>query len=45
MLTTSIKTPIPLRAERSAVSSDEIQVNMQSTAKTPQMGIPGDGDH
>ena len=36
-LTTSFGTPIAARAERSVVSSYEIQVNMQWTAKTPQI--------
>jgi hypothetical protein len=36
--TTSFKAPIAARAERSAVSSDEIQLwNMQWMSKTPQI--------
>jgi hypothetical protein len=36
-LTSSFRPPVAARAERSAVSSDEIQVNMQWTSKTPQI--------
>lgn len=37
LLTTSFKPPVPFPAEHPALSSDETQVNMQWTAKTPQI--------
>jgi hypothetical protein len=37
LLTISRKAPVPLRAEHPAVSFQEIWVNMQENAKTPQI--------